>query len=170
MEDKITTITAKMIPQFSDFNDGVYRVVEILEKEGDRGLTFDEIGWFLQRQHKKKGAHKKYGENHTKLSELLGLIKIDNSTPMKSFLTDLGRTFYCADKKEKESMLREQLLNMAMVQDILKVFNDSFDLKKYLMKYLSEKTAKRRRPNVKRVFQELSKFEDIKIRKIYESL
>ncbi|MCX5677539.1 MAG: hypothetical protein NTY76_00300 [Candidatus Omnitrophica bacterium] len=147
---------AELIPQFSNFDDGTVKVVEILYNENDRGLTFNELGWFLQRRLKKDGAHKKYGENHAKLANLLGFVKINNSRPRNVFLSAVGKELHLARNEQKKLIIKNQLLNMALIKDILSNYNDVFDLSLYLKQTLSTKTAVRRMPNIKKLIRILA--------------
>lgn len=146
-------ISTDTIPQFSNFEDGAYRVVEILTRESNRGLTFDELGQYLQGSGKNIVAYKKYGENHAKLAELLDFVTITHTKPRKVILTKLGRFFNKSDSLKKIEILKSQIYRMAIIKDIIiKHTNESFDFMEYLNMYLAKTTAKRRAPNIRTLF------------------
>lgn len=62
------------VPQFSAFEDGVEHLLELLQF-APNGLTFDEAGYQLVKS-KTAVAQKKYGENHSKLAEMMSLVTI----------------------------------------------------------------------------------------------
>ena len=150
-------ISTEEIPQFSTFERGAFIVVEILEKENDVGLTFEEMGKRLQRGHRNTVANRKYGENHSKLAELLDFATITQGRPRKVFLTKLGRAFIKANDKEKSEILKSQIYRMAIVKDIIdKHVLDSFNLDAYLRPLIKESTINRRKGNIKTLFKYLS--------------
>lgn len=131
-------ITPDLIPQFSNFDDGTYKLIDILFNEEDRGLTFNELGEKLEGPGKKEGAYKKYGENHAKLSELLDLTTISHERPRRVFLTRLGKSFRRSDNARKTNILKNQIFRMDIIRDIIQNSqNKDFNLTSYLMSYLA---------------------------------
>jgi len=170
----IGNITPAEVPQFSKFEDGVYKVVDILVENGDIGFNFLELGKLLERKDKKDGAHIKYGENHAKLAELLDLVTITNSpkeTHRKAYLTRLGGYFHSSDDVTKTNIIKSQILNMDIVKDIIDKYNyENFNLDDYLNSILAETTTKRRKPNVKFLFKYLYKNGEEEIKPILDRL
>ncbi len=113
----------------------------------------------MERKEKKVGAHVKYGENHAKLAELLDLVTITNGPSeahRKVYLTRLGKLFNSSDDSTKANILKSQIFNMDIVQDIINKYDyENFNIDDYLNSILSESTAIRRRPNVKFLFHYL---------------
>jgi hypothetical protein len=146
---------SELIPQFSNFDDGAYTVVNILMESDNKGLTFLQLGKKLLATGKTNYAYNKYGENHSKLAELLDLVTINQERPRKILLTELGKSFYHLKKQQKEKILKNQVYRMEIVKDIIvKHSEDTFNLIEYLMaNNLSLSTAKRRAPNVRKLFQ-----------------
>lgn len=151
--NEMLTITVADIPQFSNFEHGTSKITEILVKHNNEGLTFNEIGIYLQGK-KSDAANKKYGENHSKLAELLDLVTITNARPRKVFITKLGVVFTNSSDTKKDKILMAQISRTAIVKDIIEKSSwQSFNLLEYLKLYLAISTAKRRCSNVKRLFK-----------------
>ncbi len=144
-------ISPKNIPQYSNLEDGTFKIIEILKKNNS-GMSFNEIGVGLTGSGKKDVAYKKYGENHSKLAELLDLVYITIDSPRKVFLTDLGKLFSRSDLNIKIKILHNQILRIPIIQDIIKNWSDAnFNLIEYLNKFLAKSTAIRRTPNIKQL-------------------
>lgn len=70
LEQKV--ITTASIPQYSSFDDGTTNLIQFLRMAGNFGPSFVEVGkHYLETGHQER-AYIKYGENHAKLSEILG--------------------------------------------------------------------------------------------------
>lgn len=146
-------ISVNAIPQFSNFEVGCYEVVNTLFKYNNVGLTFSELGYYLQGPGKNDIAYKKYGENHAKLAELLDFVAITETRPRRVYLTLLGESYYKASSQRKLQILKTQVFRMEIVKDIIiRHTSQDFDLRNYLRMFLSEKTTTRRLPNVKKLF------------------
>lgn len=146
---ELSAISISDIPQYSNFYNGTYKLTEILIQNGDRGLSFYQLGICLQGK-RSEYANKKYGENHAKLGELLDLVVITSTRPRKIYLTKLGKVFYEANESKKVEILKSQIFRTAIVRDIIQKSNyGSFNLLEYLSKHLALSTAKRRMSNVK---------------------
>ena len=164
-------ITPDLIPQFSNFDDGTYKLIQILTNEGNRGLTFNELGEKLEGPGRSDVAYKKYGENHAKLGELLDLTTINNESPRKVFLTKLGESFFKSNDSRKTAILKSQIVRMDIIRDIFQNSQDKdFDLTSYLGSYLAETTAERRRPNVKRLISFLAENEVVAAKDVLKKL
>jgi len=147
-------IGTSAIPQYSNFDNGAYKVVEILHDQGNSGLTFTEMGSYLEGQGKKNIAYYKYGENHAKLAELLDFVTITNTRPRKVFLTKFGEAFYNSKQSKKIEIIKNQIFRMDLVKYIIqKHAEDSFNLEAYLLLYLKPSTVNRRKSNIKTLFK-----------------
>lgn len=137
------------IPQFSNLDDATKGVVKILLESGMNGMTFDEMGYFLNGKQRNEVANRKYGENHAKLATLLDLAIINfpnNSASIYSSL--LGQVYYNLTKEHKELILARLALRIPIIQNILiDAMQDEISVEKHL-KHLSKQTQKRRKPNV----------------------
>jgi len=145
-------IIPKNIPQFSNFFNAVYKTPRVIKDGGDKGFTFNEIGYFLTEYGKKPGAYKKYGENHSKFAELLDFVYITKGGNRKIFLTELGKQYLKLDKDNQSIIVKFQCISMYVIKDILnKREKSKFDLLAYLENHLSYKTALRRQSNINKI-------------------
>lgn len=144
-QKKVTTYN---IPQYSSFDDGSIRLIEYLRMAGDFGPSFVEVGQhFLDIGHSEV-AYTKYGENHSKLGELLGLVEIIKKDRKRVFLTDLGREVEKLDKEKQRVCLAKLSARIPIVQEAMKKDICDIDkLEQLLNIYLSAATALRRRRN-----------------------
>lgn len=154
--EKAEPVTQENIPQFSDLDDAVYVVNEILYNSGEEH-TFSELGSYLHRKNEIKGndtARKKYGENHSKMATLLDLAVV-RKTGKSSIvaLSVLGEKFYGLEKSQKEELKKRLLLRIPIVQNVFK--NNSFAQIEEDMEILSDSTKKRRRSNVVNVIRSI---------------
>lgn len=145
---EVTSIT---IPQFSNFEDGTTRVVSILRKLGDYGPEYEKIGRYLLEKGKKSHAYFKYGENHAKFSEQLGLLRTKKKgRKYNVFLSEVGKIFDGLSENEKEEFINKQILTIPIIHR-LTYSNVEINIMDELKKYLSESTSKRRHSNVKKI-------------------
>ena len=168
---RLSKITPELIPQFSKFEDGSFEVVNILNNEGSRGLTFNELGRLLEGAEKKEGAYKKYGENHAKLAELLDFVTITTERPRKVYLTKLGLSFFESDDERRINILKTQIYRMEIIKDIIiKSIEKRFDLSIYLSDFLSTTTVTRRKPNIRTLFKFLIDNNISELESVYKKL
>lgn len=148
-------LTSYQVTQFSDFNKGVYNLPVLLKNRNNIGYTYKEVGEILLGPGKKDGAYSKYGENHSKLAESLGLIYITYK-PKHVFLSDLGIKFINLSDNDKKLFLKYQIYNMPLIKIILNTcFYQRINLVDLIMdkSELSLSTAKRRSSNVKTLIE-----------------
>lgn len=105
------------IPQFSRLDMAGIRLPELLAFS-EEGLGFDDLGYQLI---KSKGAvaQKKYGENHSKLAELMGLVTIERKSCSIVKLTSLGEYLISCSIPQKEAIWRRMLLRNPYLQYLL---------------------------------------------------
>lgn len=164
MPEQVLEMSVQDIPQFSSFDHAVYDTPFLVDEANrrDEFLTFDRLGELLPGERTDTlVAKKKYGENHAKTAELLGLITILPEQTRKLQITPLGQVFLDATPEEKDRILTRQIMRTAIVRDIYSKYEltGSFDITQYLENYLSHSTAVRRRPNVKVLFEKLADFD-----------
>ena len=154
-----TELCASTIPQYSNFNDGTYNILSLLDNNSKTGYTYLELGKLLQEPGKKDGAYTKYGENHAKLSVILGLAYIEKKDKLKKvFISDLGKKFNTLNEKEKSTLLKYQIYNIPVLKYIFNLsVKSNVDIINFLEKVanLSPSTAKRRSSNIRDLFRRL---------------
>ncbi len=141
-------ITSATIPQYSSFEDGTVNMIKYLRMAGNFGPSFVEVGQHYLESGHKRSAYIKYGENHAKLAELLGVADIRKQDMKRVFLNELGYEL------EKQPIIVQHdcfikmaaaipIVQYAIVEDI----KDDRELERVLSDYLSPSTAIRRRRN-----------------------
>lgn len=140
----IYEISSGDIPQFSNFDDCVYKVPILVRDCGIHDLTFTQLGFMLRTKPRKVGADTKYGENHSKTSAHMGLCSIVNGRIFPSYL---GMSF-CKLCKEKQKKLLPKLV--LFIPFIFNLFATSakYDDVINSVSFLSVSTQKRRLTNI----------------------
>ena len=144
----IQDIAPKNVPQYSSISDGTIGMISYLRKSGNFGPDFDEVGKHFLGINHNEAAYKKYGENHSKLAELLGVVDIRNEGRRKVYLNDLGIEIEKLNVEEQEDCFDKLACRIPVVQYAIQ--NDIYDgneVEILLQHYLAETTAKRRRKN-----------------------
>lgn len=150
--EKYDNILPCNIPQFSQFMAAVIDTPNILINMDD-GITFEDLGYYLERTHKSKAANKKYGENHSKFATLLDLAAIHNISNKNYIrISELGKSYLKLSYEDKIKLVVRLLLRIPIVQHVLRDASQSkISLVDY-MSILSEKTMIRRRTDVIEIF------------------
>ena len=146
-------ILAADVFQFSDFEDATTKICDVI-KSTNFGLGFVDIGKLLLNDGNERNdtALSKYGENHIKTAELLGLAF---KSEKKYYLSCIGVIFNDLPNKTKEQLLVRLILRNKLVSQILIAANQGeFDLETFLYD-LSHSTYVRRRSNIKCVLNKL---------------
>jgi len=146
-----TSITQANIPQFSNFADGTNRLITILRKSGNYGPIFDDIGLYLTNPGKKTAAYKKYGENHSKLSELFDLTYIIRKGGARQvYLTELGKVIEKMQEESSKNIIAKLAIKIPIIKKLIEsALTGEVSIESVLSNYLSASTVIRRRPNVK---------------------
>ena len=136
------------IPQYSSYEDGTSGMIAFLRMSGNYGPTYCEVGkHFLETGHK-EAAYVKYGENHSKLAESLGLVRIERDKKRKVYLSDIGKTIEKLDISIQKECFTKLSMRIPIIQCALKKQVDNYEaLEELLRLYLSATTALRRRKN-----------------------
>lgn len=134
------------VPQFSSIDAATQKICSLLSQLPPRGFSFEEIGKILQPGHTDVVyANKKYGENHVKTAESLGLTLSDNR---KYYLSAIGYIFPSLSKFQQEQLVSRTVLRNSLVYNVLhKVLNGHAVSILDEISFLSESTAKRRKNN-----------------------
>ena len=95
--------------QFSNIEDATINFCEKVNEVNNPGLNFQEIGRLLQDDgiERKVGAYVKYGENHTKTAQTLGLaFELCNTY----YLSGVGYIFIELNEEDREKLLTRMIL------------------------------------------------------------
>ena len=140
------------IPCFSNFENGVVRLNELLEFAPD-GLTYSEIGQQLINA-PTQVAQMKYGENHAKLAAIISLVTIDDThRPGVVKATALGRFLTGYSLVAKSDIFRKLLMRNPCVKCILFYAKKGGVCYHNVVKTLSDSTAYRRRTSVRQIME-----------------
>lgn len=141
-------VTKYNIPQYSNYSNGTFEMIKYLRMAGDFGPSYTEVGeHFLSTGHN-INAYTKYGENHSKLSDLLGITVIKKTDRKRVYLTELGRTIEKLEYDKQEDCFIKLAGRIPIIQEALKNnIMTSKELEDLLNIYLSPKTALRRKKN-----------------------
>lgn len=145
-------VTKYNIPQYSNIEDAFYNVVNILIKFKEEKITFEEVGYYLEKDDnpddKSRIALKKYGENHAKLACLLDFVHIcKNGIRSEVMITKLGKLYSRLSREEQEDIAIKLSLRIPIIQNRF-IEDNQIDTIGRDLKILSEKTQKRRGSNV----------------------
>lgn len=150
-KEKIRFIAAANIPQFSNI-DLISSVLRIVNEADDDNIDYEYIGQKLNVSHS-QSAKVKYGENHLKLAIQMGLIE---KNPYR--VTNIGEIYLLMKKSEQEEMNRKLFFRIPIVQLVLtEASHEQINVMKTMEMYLSQKTAVRRRGNVRKIVVEILK-------------
>ncbi len=148
-------IMAADVFQFSDIKDATTNICQVVCTQGNPGLCFQDIGHMLlddniSRSHT---AFNKYGENHIKTAEALGLAF--RTGKRQYYLSSTGLCFCkLANDLRSKLLTRLVLRNKLIAQLVLAAANGPFELETFLYD-LSESTYLRRRTNIKYIISML---------------
>jgi len=108
-------ITSKDVYQFSKFEDATKGVCSVLSKNHNEGLRYKELGERLQNDGKERTdlAKTKYGENHFKLAEELGLgFRLGR---YDCYLSALGQFFFEMSEESQKCLLTRLILRSKLI-------------------------------------------------------
>lgn len=151
-------IQSKNISQFSDIN-AVDYVVQIVSDSEDE-INYQYIGYMLNKN-ASDGAQTKYGENHLKMAIQMGLV---SEKPYK--VSELGKEYLALSEEERNKIKPKLYMRVPLIQKLLlESKNEKIDAMDEMRIYLSEKTAIRRRSNIKTLLNEISKIASVETQK-----
>lgn len=134
------------VPQFSSISAAIDRICSRLSQLPLVGFSFEEIGKILQPGRTDDVlANKKYGENHIKTAESLGLAFSNNR---KYYLSAIGYAFPSLTRYQKDQLISRLALRNSLVYNVIfKVLNGQDVTITDEISFLSESTVKRRKNN-----------------------
>ena len=148
-ESYYNVLTPAMVIQFSSFENGTTKLVELLYNKED-GMSYPDIGRSLAGSEELNAATK-YGENHSKLARDFDLVNITDHKPTVVTITNFGKYFAFFDEKEKLKLLKILGLRDPLIQNLIIKAKQGIVYYTDECNCLSESTKIRRRSNVKKL-------------------
>ena len=158
-------IQSKDIPMYSSFFDATDKLLLILDSFGKYGLDYTELGKCLRETSTGNDtAYIKYGETHSKLASMLGLVTIQKRNKRHiAVISNLGE-FYIENATYREKIIYRSILRLRIIQYLLK----KASLGQYncgeVLRFLSENTKIRRTQDIKRLITLLGDNTEIDLR------
>ncbi len=151
--DCIVSITQKPvtkynIPQYSNYENGTSEMIKYLRMSGDFGPSYTEVGEHFLLSGHNSSAYTKYGENHSKLADLLGVAVIKKEDRKRIYLSEIGKIIEQLKYEDQKDCFAKLAVRIPIVQRALKLdIKTSAGLEVLLNDYLSPSTALRRKKN-----------------------
>ena len=145
--------------QFSSFENATDNLCSIIVCTENAGLNSVEIGKLLMNDGvpRTETAFRKYGENHIKVAEAIGLAFKDNAS---YYLSPIGCVYDKLSDTEKSKLLTRLLLRSKLISQLLSTaLKGPFSMESFLYD-LAESTYRRRRYNVRFVIEKLNDAEE----------
>ena len=154
-EDEEEQISPKDVFQFSDFQDATITICNHLKASNDPGVTFIEAGKMLLNDGKYRNdvALRKYGENHLKTAEMLGLL---NELSYTYFLSCIGYLFPELSQDTQSKLLVRLVLRDKLIRNLYCASQNGSVSVRQSLYMLSDSTYIRRRSNIKRILKILT--------------
>ena len=147
-------ITPKDVFQFSSLEVITDHICCVLNEVGNPGVTFIQAGKMLLKDGiiRKDGAYIKYGENHLKTAEALGLLYDLAHT---YFVSCIGMVYYNFTEEERFKLTVRLFLRNKFIVRLLKAASKGkVDARQFLY-MLSDSTYIRRKSNIKCILRYL---------------
>lgn len=148
-------LTSEDVLQYSDFTDATVNICKSLKMFGDNGYRFLEIGKILQNDGviRNDVAYRKYGENHSKTAENIGLLQKIEYT---YYLSCLGYVLEYLTDLELTDLINRLILRNRLVQRLIyRSVNNGESSYSFECGFLKEKTAIRRKSNIRKLVQKV---------------
>lgn len=152
--ETMEAITPKDVFQFSTLEAGTDQVCFVLNNAGNPGVTFIEAGKLLLDDGKprKDTAYIKYGENHLKTAEALGLLYELTRT---YFVSCIGVVYLQLNEEDRKKLLTRLFLRNKFIARLIKASATArVDARQFLY-MLSDATYVRRKSNIKCILRYL---------------
>lgn len=162
-------LNAAHVFQFSNVDDGTYRLCNILKSIEDPGVNYLQAGKLLLSDGKERlvAAYRKYGENHTKTAASLGLL---HELDKIYFLTCLGKTADLLSEEERAKLMVRLILRNTLVIKILQTAKKRRFSLRNLLCFLSDSTYKRRKSNICTIIKKLQKSDEFDFSPFLENI
>ena len=166
----IDDVNASNVPQFSTFKFCVSDVLSTLLCAGNHGINYTDMGRYLLSSGKTETAYKKYGENHSKTSELLDLVYIRREGCSQIFLSQFGKVFLEQDVGIIQQIIRRLILRIPLIRNICQVACKRKTSVTEHINFLSKSTQSRRFTNIKYLFSLLFQENDPDINRVFMNI
>ena len=135
--------------QFSDLDDGTTVFCEKMSRTDNPGMKFIDIGRLLldDGKDRKDGALVKYGENHAKTAEMLGL---SFELCKTYYLSGIGYIYVELSKEQQDRFLTRLVLRNKLITRLYQATKNGNVNMREFMYMLSDYTYVRRKSNVKK--------------------
>ena len=162
-------IVSDDIFQFSNFEDASYNICVGMKKQSNPGIKHIDAGRILLDDGlvRNEVAYVKYGENHLKCAELLGLVFDLNRT---YFLSCLGMIIDEISKEERDKLIVRMIVRNKLVSVLIKETTKSVIELRNLFGMLSDSTYLRRRSSVKRILKVLLSSDEYDFSSLYNGI
>lgn len=141
-------ITSRDLVQFSNKDNATNRLCEVLSDINNPGCTMIEIGKLLLKNFptKKVAAYRKYGENHAKTGEALGLVyNVENVY----FLSCIGMVYNTLPQEKQKALLTRLILRTYEIEELYRTYSKYHQVDaRQFMSILSDSTYRRRKSNL----------------------
>lgn len=152
-------IISKDVFQFSNIDDATINICKKVKDNSNPGMKYIDIGKVLLDDGKirEDGAYTKYGENHVKTAEALGLFFELSRT---YFLSCLGYIYCDLTVDEKNKLITRLLLRNRLITRLINASeNGNVNVREFLY-MLSDSTYTRRKSNLKTILSILVNSEE----------
>lgn len=157
------------VPQYSSLDAAILRICLRLSPLSPTGYSFEDIGKILQPGRTDNVyANKKYGENHVKTAESLGLTVSNNR---RYFLSAIGFIYPSLSKDQQDQLIARLVLRNSLVYNVLyKALNGQSVRIEQEISFLSSSTIKRRKKNSLMLCQLIELNKDVDVHAILERI
>jgi len=132
------------IPQFSSFEDCIYKVPYLIKNSQLLDINYEQMGFLLRTEPRTSVADCKYGENHAKTAHQMGLCAMSKC---KINMSCLGEAFISLSFEEQKALAPKLVLYIPLIQNYFAQGKSNMLLESYLS-IMSESTKQRRLPNI----------------------
>lgn len=152
IDSESVSFSAKDVFQFSSFEDGTGHICQALSDAGNPGVTFIQAGKMLLNDGKQRTdmAYTKYGENHLKTAESLGLLF---ELTHIYFLSCIGVVYLRISAENRKRLIVRLLLRDYFIINLLRASSIGEVNARQFMGMLSDSTYVRRRSNIKYILR-----------------
>lgn len=168
-EEDLPFVLSSDVPQFSSIDSATSKLCKLLSERPAVAYNFEEIGRILQPGRTDDvGANRKYGENHIKTAELLGL---SFAVGKKYYLSAVGHIYPLLTESQQDQLLSRMVLRSPLVFNVVhKLLVGQEVTIAEEISFLSESTVKRRKNNTLFLCRIIERNKEISVQSILDIL